>query len=148
MMLHDTLNYLPDDILVKLDRASMAISLESRAPFLDPELFAFAWSLAPDLKMRNGQGKYLLRQLLYKYVPQQIVDRPKMGFGLPIAEWLRGALRDWAADLLSPESLNNDDLLNSAPINKKWEQHLSGQRNWQAYLWPALMLQAWRRENR
>lgn len=144
MMLHDTINYLPDDILVKLDRASMAVSLESRVPLLDPELFDFAWSLAPDLKIRNGQGKYLLRQLLYKYVPQSLVDRPKMGFGIPIGDWIRGPMRQWAEELLSEKAIVADGLLKSAPIMQKWQEHLSGRRNWQYYLWPVLMFQAWR----
>lgn len=144
MMLHDTVNYLPDDILAKLDRACMAVSLEGRVPFLDPELYDFAWSLAPDLKIRNGQGKYLLRQLLYKYVPQQIVDRPKMGFGLPVGDWLRGPLRDWAEELLSERALELDGALRSKPIIEKWQDHLSGHRNWQYHLWPVLMYQAWR----
>ncbi len=144
MMLHDTINYLPNDILVKLDRASMAVSLESRVPLLDPELFSFAWSLAPDLKIRNGQGKYLLRQVLHKYVPEDLIDRPKMGFGVPIGDWLRGPLRDWAEDLLNPSALSQDNLLSPTPITQKWQEHLSGRRNWQTYLWPVLMLQAWR----
>ena len=147
MMLHDTVNYLPDDILVKLDRASMAVSLESRVPLLDPDLFAFAWSLAPDLKIRNGQGKHLLRQVLYQYVPQDLIDRPKMGFGVPIGDWLRRSLRDWAEELLSPTALAQDDLLIPAPIIQKWQEHLSGRRNWQHHLWPVLMLQAWRVKN-
>jgi len=147
MMLHDTINYLPDDILVKLDRASMAVSLESRVPLLDPDLFAFAWSLAPDLKIRNAQGKYLLRQVLHQYVPKDLIDRPKMGFGVPIGDWLRGQLRDWAEELLSPATLAQDDLLIPAPIIQKWQEHLSGRRNWQHHLWPVLMLQAWRTKN-
>jgi asparagine synthase (glutamine-hydrolysing) len=145
MMLHDTINYLPNDILVKLDRASMAVGLESRVPFLDPKIFSFAWSLAPDLKIRDNQGKYLLRKLLYQYVPQSIVDRPKMGFGLPIADWLRGQLRDWAEDLISETALVQDGYLRHEPIIQKWQEHLSGRRNWQDYLWPVLMYMAWRR---
>jgi len=147
MMLHDTMNYLPDDILVKLDRASMAVSLESRVPLLDSNLFAFAWSLAPDLKIRNGQGKHLLRQVLSQYVPQDLIDRPKMGFGVPVGDWLRGSLRNWSEELLSPFALTQDDLLIPAPIIQKWQEHLSGRRNWQHHLWPVLMLQAWRAKN-
>jgi asparagine synthase (glutamine-hydrolysing) len=144
MMLHDTVNYLPGDILVKLDRASMAVGLESRVPFLDTELFEFAWSLPDHLKIQGGKGKYLLRQLLYQYVPPHLIDRPKMGFGVPIGDWLRGPLRPWAEELLRPDTLSDGGYLDSAPILQKWQEHVSGARNWQSHLWPVLMLQAWR----
>ena len=144
MMLHDTINYLPGDILVKLDRASMAVSLESRVPFLDPDLFAFAWSLPHHMKTRHGQGKYLLRQMLCQHVPQALIDRPTMGFGVPIGDWLRGPMRGWAEDLLSESRLSDGGYLHPAAILQKWQEHLSGTRNWQAHLWTVLMFQSWR----
>ncbi|MCP9830098.1 asparagine synthase (glutamine-hydrolyzing) [Synechococcus sp. HJ21-Hayes] len=144
MMAVDSLTYLPDDILVKVDRAAMAASLETRVPFLDPRVIDFAWHLPLRQKVRNGQGKWLLRQLLYRYVPRELVERPKQGFGVPIEHWLRGPLRDWAEDLLSPAALAADGLLNPAPIRAMWQRHLSG-RNVQYALWNVLMYQAWRR---
>jgi asparagine synthase (glutamine-hydrolysing) len=144
MMMTDTMTYLPDDILVKVDRAGMAYGLETRLPFLDSRLMDFAWNLPANLKIRDGQGKWLLRQLLYKRVPQYLIDRPKQGFGVPIENWLRGPLREWAEDLLSPESLELDGLLDSNLIRDIWNKHLSG-RNFQHALWNVLMFQAWRR---
>lgn len=144
MMAVDTLSYLPDDILVKVDRAAMAASLETRVPFLDARVIDFAWRLPFHQKVRDGQGKWLLRQLLYRHVPRELVERPKQGFGVPIEHWLRGPLRDWAEDLLSPEALAADGLLDPAPIRGMWQRHLSG-RNVQYALWNVLMYQAWRR---
>lgn len=144
MMAVDTLSYLPDDILVKVDRAAMAASLETRVPFLDARVIDFAWRLPFHQKVRDGQGKWLLRQLLYRHVPRELVERPKQGFGVPIEHWLRGPLRDWAEDLLSPEALAADGLLDSASIRGMWQRHLSG-RNVQYALWNVLMYQAWRR---
>ena len=144
MMAVDTLTYLPDDILVKVDRAGMAAGLEVRAPFLDARVIDFAWRLPFHQKIRDGQGKWLLRQLLYRHVPKALVDRPKQGFGVPIDSWLRGPLRDWAEDLLSMSALSESGLLNPAPIRTIWNSHLSG-RNKQYALWNILMYQAWRK---
>ena len=143
MMAVDTLTYLPDDILVKLDRASMYHSLEMRVPFLDPRVISFAWKLPLDQKIRYGQGKWLLRELLHRYLPKEIMDRPKQGFAVPIDLWLRGPLRDWAEDLLSPASLSLDSLLDPRPIRKKWDDHMAGKNNHHA-LWNILMYQSWR----
>ena len=143
MMYQDAQSYLSDDILVKVDRATMGVSLESRAPFLDHEVMKLAWSLPLDMKIRHGQGKWLLRQILYKYVPRDLVERPKMGFGVPIDSWLRGPLRNWAEELLDESSMRSDGYLEVAPIRKKWDEHLSGKRNWQYHLWGVLMFQAW-----
>jgi asparagine synthase (glutamine-hydrolysing) len=143
LMYADTMTYLPDNILAKVDRASMGVSLESRAPLLDHRLYEFAWRLPMSMKVRNDQGKWLLRQLLHRYVPPAIVERPKMGFCVPIDSWLRGSLRDWARDLLDETRLRQDGFLNPGPILEKLNQHISGQRNWQHHLWNVLMFQAW-----
>lgn len=143
MMLADTVSYLPDDILVKVDRAAMATSLETRAPFLDHRVFEFAWRLQPEMKIRAGQGKWLLRQMLSHYVPNQLLDRPKQGFGVPIDSWLRGPLRAWAEGLLEESRLRHEGWLQAAPIRRAWKEHLSGQKNWQHALWVILMFQAW-----
>jgi asparagine synthase (glutamine-hydrolysing) len=142
-MYGDTQYYLPDDVLVKVDRASMATSLEVRTPFLDRSVFDFAWRLPLAMKINRGRGKQILRRVLARYVPAELFERPKQGFSVPIADWLRVELRDWAEALLDPRRLKEEGLLNPIVVRKVWDEHLSGRRNWDARLWTLLMFQTW-----
>lgn len=146
MTLADANWYLPDDILVKVDRAGMSQSLETRAPFLSREVVEMAYGLPMNLKIHQGQTKWILRQILRKYVPDHLIHRPKMGFGVPLDSWLRCELKDWAWDLLNPKALQGQGILNAKVVSEKWDQHQRGQRNWHSELWDILMFLAWRKE--
>ena len=143
MMCVDSLEYLPDDILVKVDRASMAVSLETRAPLLDHRVVELAWKIPHQMKYRDGEGKWPLRKLLNRYIPGELTERPKMGFNLPTAEWLRGPLKEWSADLLNRDTLSKADYFNTENVQKILNQHLLGIHNWQALLWRIIAFQAW-----
>lgn len=144
MMYWDALTYLPNDILTKVDRATMAVGLESRAPLLDKRIYEFAWTLPENLKIRNGRGKFLMREVLERYVPASLFERPKQGFAMPVGEWLRGPLKDWAENLLDEKSIQGDGLLDTALIRQTWDDHLAGRGNHATKLWTLLMFQSWK----
>jgi asparagine synthase (glutamine-hydrolysing) len=144
MQFLDLVTYLPDDILTKVDRASMAVALEARVPLLDHRVVEFAWKIPRQRLIHNGVSKWPLRQVLYRHVPRELVERPKTGFAIPLGEWLRGPLREWAEDLLSESRLREGGLLSVADVRRTWTEHLSGRHNWEYLLWDVLMLEAWR----
>ena len=147
MMLWDMQSYLPNDILVKLDRASMGCSLEGRVPFLDYNLVEFSWRIPAKYKYRDKKGKWILRQVLHRYIPKELTEKPKAGFTLPLANWLRGDLKVWAESLINIDRLNEEGILNADIVNKKWNEHQEGGKDWSNQLWSVLMFQLWFENN-
>ena len=147
MMAVDMVSYLPDDILVKVDRAAMGVSLETRVPFLDHDVFEFASKIPLEMKLNKGVGKTVLRDILYKYVPKDLIERPKTGFGIPVSDWLKGPLKEWAEELLSESRLRSQGFFYPEIVRQMWSEHLMGTRNWQSQLWAVLMFQAWLEDN-
>jgi asparagine synthase (glutamine-hydrolysing) len=143
MMYLDTITYLPDDILTKVDRATMAVSLEARVPLLDHELVEHAWRMPQHMKIRNGEGKWALKQIVHRYVPEKLMKRPKMGFSIPIGKWLRGPLRTWAEELLHRDRLEAEGFLNPLNVQRMLQTHLSGRGQMENQLWNLLMFQSW-----
>ena len=127
----------------RVDRAAMAASIETRVPMIDHRIVELSWRMPLDFKIRNGQGKWMLREVLYRHVPKTLIERPKQGFGVPLDSWLRGPLREWAESLIDESRLRQEGYLHPAPIRQMWDEHLSGRRNWQHHLWNVLMFQAW-----
>ena len=143
MMYWDSISYLPDDILCKVDRAAMGNSLETRVPFLDHRIAELAQKIPSHMKIQNGIGKSILRNILYKYVPKELIERPKAGFGIPLGLWLRGPLKNWVEDLLNPVRLEKEGFLNAEIVNKIWKEHLSGKRDWSFRVWSIVIFQQW-----
>ena len=148
MMYLDLVTYLPDCILAKVDRAAMGVSLETRVPYLDDRVIEFAWKLPLSMKFRNGKGKWILRKILCRYVPEEMVERPKMGFGVPIGDWMKGPLKDWTESLINETRLKNEGYLNTDMVSRTWKEHLEGTVNWQYNLWDVLMFEAWLDKNK